>query len=402
MADQDEDFAAMFEASLAETGGKVEAKRLRTGEVVTGNVVSIGKDAVFVDVGTRSEGQIARHELEDKDGELTVQVGDRVRATVAGGGDRPTLVVSLGRGMDSHGLELAYSSGAPVKGTVQKSVKGGLEIDLSGTRAFCPASQVDRTYIEDLSIFEGQELGFKVIEIRDGGRSVVVSRRALLEAEREAAAAEIMETITEGATVSGTVTSIQSYGAFVDLGGVEGLVHISELGAGRVASVNDVVSVGEQVEVKVLGIEKVEGKRGVQQRIKLSMRAAGGGGRSGAPPRGETVLDATVTKVEPFGVFVQTEGGGGLVPNRELDLPPGGDPRRAYPVGKEVKVVSVGADPKGQPRFSIKRVEDAEARAAYEAFSQRQDQGGKGKGRGGKKSLGSLGDLLKEKLGDLG
>lgn len=390
----------MFEASLAETGGRVEAKRVRTGEVVTGTVVSIGMEAVFVDVGTRSEGQIARHELEDKKGELTVQVGDRVRATVAQGGDRPTLVVAFGRGMDHNALEMAAESGAPVTGTVQKAVKGGLEVDLGGARAFCPASHVDRTYVEDLSVFEGQEMAFRVIEVRDGGRSIVVSRRAIIDAEREVQAAEAMSKVSEGAILEGTVSSIQAYGAFVDLGGIEGLVHISELGAGHVASVNDVVQVGESVQVKVLGIEEVEGKRGVQQRIKLSMRAAGGGGQSSAPSRGEQVLEATVTKVEPFGVFVQTEGGGGLVPSRELDLPPGGDPRRAYPVGKAVKVVSLGADPKGNARYSIRRVEDAEARAAYKAFAQNQGGGNKGKG-GGKKALGSLGDLLKAKLGDI-
>lgn len=380
----------MLDASFADSG-KETGKKLRKGQSVKGTVVQIGKDAVFVDVGTRSEGQIDRWELQDRDGNLTVSVGDPIKATVEVGGDRPKLVVALGRGgVDVAALELAAESGTPVEGTFTKAVKAGIEVDLAGTRAFCPASQVDTGYTADLSVWEGQRYQFKVIEVREGGRSVVVSRKAVLADERAAASAEIRAGLEVGAEMDGTVKTIQAYGAFVDLGGVEGLVHISELGHGRVGSVNDVVSVGEKVRVRVIGLEG--------DRIKLSMRqvgvpAGGGGGESKA----DKILDGKVVKVESFGVFVQTEAGTGLVPTKELDLPPGAAPSRSYPVDKEVRVVVLGQDPGGKLRLSIRRVEDAEARAAYREF-----RGEQKKKSGGKGSMGSFGELLAGKLGDLG
>ena len=388
---EDDDFAALFEQSMS--GGKGQTyKRLRTGDVVEATVVQIGKDAVFVDVGARAEGEIARYELEDGEGRVTVKVGDRIRATVASGGDRPKLVMRFGGGDGLAGLEAALESGAPIEGNVTKAVKGGLEVQIGKTRAFCPASQVHTSYTPDISIYEGQTLQFKVLEIRDRGRSVVVSRKALLLAEREVVAKQTLATLSAGQIVRGTVQTIQPYGAFVDLGGVEGLIHISELGHGRVERVDDVVSVGEEIEVKVLSIEEpTEGAR----RISLSLRQAQqGGAPAGATAgggKGKSIVDAEVTKVEAFGVFVETATGGGIVPTRELDLPPGGDPRRAFPVGKQVRVVAIGTDDKGRTRFSMRRVEDEEARANYRQFRAKQ-------GKRKKDNVGSFGELLKLKL----
>jgi small subunit ribosomal protein S1 len=384
VADDDEDFAAMLDASFAEQG-KRGVKKLRAGETVKGRIVQIAKEAVFVDVGTRSEGEIERRQLEDRDGQLTVSVGDEVTATVQTGGDRPVLVVSFGRGgMNTAALELAAQAGTPVEGVFQNAVKAGLEVDMGGTRAFCPASQVDTAYVADLSIWEGQRYLFKVLEVRDGGRSVIVSRKAVLMDERAAAGAEVLSNLQPGAEVEGTVTAIKNFGAFVDIGGVEGMVHISELGHGRVATVQDVVSVGEKVSVRVLAIEG--------ERIKLSMRQVG------APPaadaKSEKIVDGTVTNVEGYGVFVSTEAGVGLVPTKELSLAPGADAKRSYPVGKEVRVVLLGTDTSGKLRLSIRRVEDAEARAQYREFRGKQKQ----KKSGG---VGSLGELLKARLGDI-
>lgn len=390
MSQDEEDFAAMLEASFA--GGGQRTKKLRPGAVVTGAIVAIGKDKIFVDVGTRSEGEIDRHQLETRDGELTVAVGDRVELTVVSGGDRPTLAKNLGRGaVDASSLELARDSKTPVEGTFTKAVKGGLTVDVGGVRAFCPASQVDTTYTEDISVYEGQTDNFLVIEVRDQGRSVVVSRRARIEAERAAAADQVLASLAVGQDVDGTVESIQAYGAFVNLGGVQGLIHISELGHGRVDQVSDVVSVGEQVRVRVLAIEG-DGKK---RRIRLSMRALdpNAPARGGGKRKEAKILEGKVQKVESFGVFVETEEGTGLVSNRELDLPPGGDPRRAYPAGKEVRVVALPPGSDGKLRFSLRRVEEAEARQNFQAF--------KKKAAKESSSLGSLGALLKEKLGDL-
>jgi small subunit ribosomal protein S1 len=385
---EDEDFAALLEQSMA--GGKGGTyRRLNTGDSVEVTVVQIGKDAVFVDAGTRAEGEIARHELEDEHGRVTVKVGDRLRATVAQGGDRPKLVMRFGGAEGLAGLEAALEAGAPVEGTVTKAVKGGLEVQIGKVRAFCPASHVHIAYTPDISIYEGQTLRFKVLEIRDRGRSVVVSRKALLQDEREVAGRETLASLSPGQIVDGTVQSIQPYGAFVDLGGVEGLIHISELGHGRVDRVEDVVSVGEQLKVKVLSVDQdAEGNTRISLSLRQAVQAPEG---AAAPNAGRGIVDAEVVKVEAFGVFVETATGGGIVPTRELDLPPGGDPRRAFPVGKQVRVVPIGTDDKGRTRFSMRRVEDEEARANYRQFRAKQ-------GKGKKQSVGSFGELLKRKL----
>jgi small subunit ribosomal protein S1 len=383
----DEDFAALFEQSLTSKAGA--RAKLDAGARVEVTVVQIGRETIFVDAGTRAEGEIDRRELEDEYGRLTVKVGDRVRATVAQGGDRPKLVMRFGGGGLAD-LEAALEAGAPVEGTVSKAVKGGLEVQIGKHRAFCPASHVHITYTPDISIYEGQTMTFKVMEIRDGGRSIVVSRKALLQEEREVAGRETLANLASGQIVDGTVRSIQTYGAFVDLGGVEGLIHISELGHGRVDRVADVVSVGEQVRVKVLSIES-GGEGG--PRISLSLRQATQApeGAADKPESERTVVDAEVVKVEAFGVFVETATGSGIVPTRELDLPPGSDPRRAYPVGKQVRVVAIGTDEKGRTRFSMRRVEDVEARTNYNQFRAAQRSAGGD-------SVGSLGELLKRKL----
>ena len=385
---EDEDFAALFEQSSNQGAAY---KRLKPGDVVEATVVQIGKDAVFVDAGARAEGEIARHELEDEHGVVTVKIGDRLRATVATGGDHPKLAMRFGGGAGLAGLEAALQSGAPIEGTVSKAVKGGLEVQIGKIRAFCPASHVHISYTPDISIYEGQTLSFQVLEIRDKGRSVVVSRKALMQAEREVTGKETLAALSVGQIVSGTVQTIQPYGAFVDLGGVEGLIHISEIGHGRVERVDDVVSVGEQIEVKVLSID--EPNEGTTRRISLSLRQASqsGEGPSQAAGKDKGIVDAEVVKVEAFGVFVETATGAGIVPTRELDLPKGGDPRRAYPVGKQVRVVAIGTDDKGRTRFSIRRVEDEEARSNYRQFRSSQGQS-KGKG------VGSFGELLKLKL----
>lgn len=388
----DEDFGALYEQSAKAQGAR--GKPVEAGQVVQATVIQIGRESVFVDVGTRAEGEIDRHELEDEHGRLTVKVGDRIKLTVSQAGDRPKLVTRFGGGGGIEGLELALESGAPVEGTVSKAVKGGLEIQIGKLRAFCPASQVDLNYTPDISIYEGQTLRFKVIEIRDNGRSIVVSRKALMQDERSVAGRERLAALEPGQVIEGTVQTIQSYGAFVDIGGIEGLIHISELGHGRVGSVAEVVSVGETVQVKILAIEPSPTPN-QPPRISLSLRQAtqgGGDTPSAKEAKGPTVLDAEVVKVEPFGVFVETASGSGVVPTRELDLPPGGDPRRAFPVGKQVRVVAIGTDEKGRPRYSMRKVEDAEQRAEFQQFRSKQG-GGKGKG-----DVGSFGDLLKSKL----
>ncbi|MEZ4452259.1 MAG: S1 RNA-binding domain-containing protein [Nannocystaceae bacterium] len=408
MAPTDDDFASMFEATARSSAG---ARKLKVGEPVDGVVAAIGKDCVFLDIGARSEGRIPIEQLRDRQGKLSVGVGDRLRARVAGvTRDAIHLVTSLGRhgSVDLAAIELAAATGAPIEGTFSKSVKGGLEVEIGGVRAFCPASMAELTYMQDLEPLVGQKVAFKVIEVRDGGRSVIVSRKAILEDERAERARGLRSQLQIGAELDGTVTSVQPYGAFVDLGGLEGLVHVSELGHGRVDKVSDVVRVGESVRVRIVGIEPRAGKPD-DLKISLSMRfgeAAAGGEPSGKPGKPEAVavdevLTGKVAHVASYGVFVDTPKGRGMVPLRELGLPPGADPKRSFPMGKEVQVVLLSRDDAtGRLRFSVSGVARAEERSNYREFaSGGTSSGGKAEGGGGKASgLGSLGDLLRGKL----
>ena len=386
-AQQDEDFAAMFEATPKAPAAR-GARRVKPGQLVEGTVVEFGSDSVFVDIGAKSEARIERAQLVDKDGKLKVAVGDKLRATVATANHEGiTLIVQIGRGgVDTQALELARDSGVPVEGTVSKAVKAGLEVDIGGVRAFCPASQIDLGFVQDLELFVNQKHFFKVLEIRDNGRSVVVSRKAVLKDERENMAKAVRERLVVGAELDGIVQSIQAYGAFIDLGGLEGLVHISELGVGRVDRVEDVVKVGEAVKVRVLSID-AKGTSG-DLKVSLSMKSAQQAESSG--PEIDTVLSGKVAEVTNFGVLVDTDQGRGLVSNNETGLPHGADPKRTFTVGKDVEVVVLGRDAKnGRLRLSIRGVAAAEERSNYKSFARESK-----KAAGGGKGLGTLSDLL--------
>ncbi len=384
-----DDFASLMEGDP--TSGGRAGKRLNNGEVIQGTILQISADSVFVDVGARREARIDRAELADASGKVRVAVGDRVTATVADADadDGPLLVTALGKhGADSAALQAAYDAGLPVDGTISKAVKGGVEVEVGGVRAFCPASHLDVGSVGNLDEFVGANHRFRVLEIKDGGRSIIVSRRAELEAERGNRGRELLETLREGMDVEGTVTTVQKYGAFVDLGGLEGLIHISELTSGRVDRVEDVVSAGDRVGVRVLGIEPSD--KGARVRLSMRDRATE---KKAPAPKPDEVLSAKVTKLAPFGVFVQTKRGEGLVPMRELGLPPGSDHRRHFEVGKEIRVVLARRESSsGKLTFSATKVEDVEERQNYAKFAE-------GGASTSKEGLGSLGDVFRKKLG---
>ena len=386
-AQQDDDFAQMFEATAGTA--KTGARRVRTGQMVEGIVAEIGSESVFIDIGAKAEARIERDQLSDKDGNLKVKVGDRVRATVASAGrEGILLVVQLGKGgVDTQVLELAQQSGVPVEGTVSKAVKAGLEVEIGGVRAFCPASQIDIGFVQELENFVGQKYFFKVMEVKDNGRSVIVSRKAVLKDERENQARAVRERLVVGVELDGIVQSIQPYGAFIDLGGIEGLVHISELGVGRVDRVEDVVKVGEAVKVRVVALDP----RGTGGDLKISLSMKSADQPEQANVAADTMLVGKVAEVAQFGIFVDTEQGRGLVPTNELGIPHGADPKRSFPIGKEVEVVVLSRDHKtGKLRLSIKGVAAAEERSNYKTFAQASK-----KASGGGKGMGSLGELLK-------
>jgi small subunit ribosomal protein S1 len=388
---KEDSFAALMEG-VSSDSSKRAAKRLRRGEVVEGTVVQVGVDAVFVDVGATKEARIEKSELMDAAGEVKLKVGDRLRATVVDARmESPRLAISLGResGLDVATLGAALEGGTAVRGKVSKAVKAGVEVEIGGVRAFCPGSQLDLSHVADLSVYEGQELEFRVLEIKEGGRNVIVSRRALLEARRDEARAEMRERLVPGAELDGTVHGIQKHGVVVDLGGVEGFVHVSEIAHHRVERVEDAVKIGDAVRVSVLAIEET----GRQLRVRLSMKALLDAPARPAAPERDEILEGTVSRATNFGIFVSTSKGEGLVPIKELGLAPGSDHRRAYPAGKPVRVTLVHRDPaSGKMRFSVTAVASVEERSNYRAFS----AAGQSASQGG--GLGSLGDVLGAKL----
>ncbi len=396
-----------FADLLATDTGASPRKRYEVGEKVAGKIIQIGHDVAFLELGSGvAEGMIETAELQNEAGEVTARVGDIIDGVVVKGGERG-VVVSKGRAQtrahrDREALVEAAQTGLPVEGVVKAVNKGGLEVEVLGQRAFCPLSQVDIRFVGDVAAFVGQKLQFKVQ--RADGRDAVLSRRALLEEERAAKAKETRERLEPGAVFEGIVTSVQDYGAFVDLGGIEGLVHVSELAWDRVSKPQDLLKSGDKVQVQVLRIDQDE-KKG--ERIGLSIRALTPRPEPVAsaeparpvtapppPPRVGDVVEATVDKIEPFGVFVRFAGGRGLVPASETGTPRGSDLRKSFKVGDSFGALVEAIDERGRIRLSRSGAEAAAERAEAREWMQKSAPG-KGQGRGG---FGTLGDLLKEKF----
>jgi small subunit ribosomal protein S1 len=334
MADQDEDFAAMLAES--ERGAPKAKKRPRVGDQVTGKVISIGKDAVFVDVGGKAEGVLERAQVSDPEAKLLVKIGDTIEArVVADTGGTLTLRVKLGgRGPEARAeLQQAQELGIPVEGLVTEVVKGGVAVDVAGVRAFCPASQIDVRFVDDLAIYVGQKLTFRITRYEP--RNLVVSRRALLEEDNAKRAIETRKKIEPGAVLRGKVVGFKPFGAFIDLGGIEGMLHVSELGYARVEKPEDMLSLGQEVDVAVLKIEP--GDKG--ERISLSLKAlASDPWRDAAATLVEGArVKGKISRLQPFGAFVEIAPGvEGLVHISEL-----GAGRR---INHPKEVVSVGQD----------------------------------------------------------
>ncbi len=389
------DFASMLQEAAGKGQGRTSI-RLRPGQAVTGTVVQVGHDSVFVDVGTTAEGRIDRRELEDDSGQVKVQPGDTLKASVVSVDDvlGPRLTVAFGKGrgrLDEGALETARDGRLPVEGVVGAAVKGGVEVRVLGARAFCPASQLGTEFVADLASLEGQTLEFLITEVKNGGRDVIVSRKALLlEGQKQKAEATLAQ-LQVGNDYPAKVVSIQKYGAFVDLGGgVEGLIHISELAHGRVERVEDMLNVGEAITVRLLGI--TPGEKGAAPKLRLSLRALSQAESSAEPETGE-VLEGTVSKVSQYGVHVDTAKGTGLVPTRELGTPRNADARRMFPIGKPVSVVLMSKDASRGITFSMARVAKVEERQNYREFAKAQRSQ-----QGEASNVGSFGALLQKEL----
>ena len=297
---EEEDFATMFEASAG-------ARRFQRGQAVDGTIVAIGSEVALVDIGAKGEAQIDVAELKDADGDIEVSVGDRVQAVVVSttGGVRLSRK-GVRNAATQQQIEDAFRAGLAVDGKVEKVVKGGYEVRIARERAFCPLSQIDVARSEDPAVHEGRTYSFRILEYKNGGKDIVVSRRALLEEEQRARAAQVRQSIVPGAVLTGRVVSVRDFGAFVDLGGgIQGLLHVSEMGWSRVTTPGEVVAAGDEITVKVLRVDEAT------QKVSLGLK------QLQDDPWGETatkygvgqVRQGRVTRLAEFGAFVELEPG---------------------------------------------------------------------------------------------
>ncbi len=334
-----ESFAALFEESL-------KRSEMRTGEVITAEVVRIDFNYVVVNAGLKSEAYVPIDEFKTDQGEVEVQVGDYVSVAIDaienGYGDTILSRDKAKRLASWMALENSLESGQFVNGTVSGKVKGGLTVLVNGIRAFLPGSLIDTRPVKDLTPFEGKTMEFKVIKLDRKRNNVVLSRRAVVEASMGEERAKLLETLTEGAIVHGVVKNITEYGAFVDLGGIDGLLHITDMAWRRVRHPSEVVQVGQELSAKVLKFDAEK------NRVSLGIKQLGDDpwhGVSRRYPSG-TRLFGKVTNIADYGAFVEIEPGiEGLVHVSEMDWTNKNvAPSKVVTMGDEVEVMVLEID----------------------------------------------------------
>lgn len=382
----DESFAELFQAKT------VSRTALKPGTKIEASIVGISGENIFLDVGEKSEGVLQTAELRNESGELTASIGDRLQVFfLAARGGEMIFTTRLGSNQSgSRELEEAFQAGIPVEGKVSGEVKGGFSVTVAGQRCFCPYSQMDVRKVESPEEYLEKTLTFKIIEYGNQGRNIILSARAILEEQRQQAREALKARLSEGAQVSGVVTSIRDFGAFVDIGGVDGLIPISELAWGQTDRVEDVLSRGQQVEVIVKRIDWDK------DRLSLSLRETLANPWDSVVakyPVG-SVHQGQVCRLTAFGAFVTLEPGvDGLLHISKLGA---GrrihHPREVVETGQEmtVKIESIDTE---QKRIALVP-EDFVAREPAEKPEEFTPPPSKKESP----SMGTLGDLLKSQL----
>ncbi len=320
-------------------------RKLYPGEVVSGVVIKISKDWVFVDLGGKSEGLVDLAEFRDENGQITIKEGDKVELRVASlkGG------IYLSRGLKVHGTQAwellrdAQQNKIPVEGRVAALTKGGFEVEIAGLRAFCPLSQIDLKYAEKPEEYIGARYRFHIIEMKDRGKNILLSRRSLLQEEYEKKAQEIIASLQPGMEVEGKIVKLANFGAFVDLGGVEGLIHISEISHGRLKDPAEILEVGQVVKAKVLKVEK---DKSGQAKISLSRKALEPEiWEKGLNFKEGDVISGKVSRLTDFGAFVELAPGlEGLIHISEISYQKITHPSKVLKEGDQVKVLILKID----------------------------------------------------------
>jgi small subunit ribosomal protein S1 len=334
-----ESFAQMFEESLA-------SQRIKPGAILTGRIVDIGPDVVLVNAGLKSEAVIPVEQFKNERGELEISVGDDVEVALDsvedGSGETRLSREKAKRARTWSRLEQAFEKQEIVKGIINGRVKGGFTVEIDFVRAFLPGSLVDVRPVRDPSYLEGKTLEFKVIKLDQKRNNVVVSRRAVVEQEYSAERTELLEKLQEGAVVKGTVKNLTDYGAFVDLGGIDGLLHITDMAWKRVKHPSEVVTVGDEIDVRILKFDRE------RQRVSLGIKQLGNDPWQNIARRYPTGtrLFGKVTNIADYGCFVEIEEGvEGLVHVSEMDWTNKNvNPSKVVHIGQEVEVMVLDID----------------------------------------------------------
>lgn len=357
-APEEESFAVLLEKNGA------VSERLAPGQKVRARVISISGDDVYIDLGGKSEGIITLSEFIDENGICAVREGDVVDAfflSVQEGIRHLTTLLNGYSSLRLNAVRDAYSAGIAINGEVKREIKGGFEVSIGGVVCFCPWSHIDIRGGRTGADYIGKTFSFKVLDYKEGGRTIVISRRAVLEQERRTRIDLLKETISIGMDITAKVVSLQSFGAFVDLGGVDGLIPFSEISWGRIEKPDDVLSIGQEVRVRVLSLDWDK------ERLTVSMKAMQPDPWSIMAekyPVGEKV-NGTIVRVAPFGAFVALEHGiDGLVhisnlgAGRRIQ-----HPKEVVTIGQQVEAYVLAVDPQNrklslsmQPKREVKKI----------------------------------------------
>ena len=338
-ADVEEDFAAMLEKS----GDSSE--KLTRGQKVRARVVSVSGDLVYVDLGGKTEGSIDIGEFKNEEGVAGVGEGDEVDAFFVGVQDGIRRLTTLIHGYSAVTLKAisdAFEAGVPVNGEVKREVKGGFEVSVGGVRCFCPFSQIDLKGGREGGVYLGRTFPFDVLEYEENGRNIIVSRRACLEREKQERIAILRETLTEGQEITASVTSIQNFGAFVDLGGVDGLIPASEISWDRSQRPGDVLTIGQKVTARIISLDWEK------TRLTLSLKAMQQDPWADVAEKyiPDSRINGTVVRLAPFGAFVKLAPGveglahiSNLAAGRRIN-----HPKEVVEAGQDVEVYVLSVD----------------------------------------------------------
>ncbi len=324
------------------------------GQLIETEIVAISGDTVFIDLGLKSEGFVNKAEFCDENGNCSVKEGDKIKVYFLGekNGELCWTTKLSGQNAGKSILENAFKNGIPVEGHVTKEIKGGFEVLIGTTRAFCPYSQMGYRQKKEPAEYIGNHLTFKIQEYKNDGKNIIVSNRILLEEQAQAELNALSQKLTVGMTVTGTVKSIESYGAFIDLNGFQALLPISEISRARVSKVSDALKIGQEVTAKII---KADWQH---ERVSLSTKELE------ADPWGNvtkqfsigTKVDGTISRITDFGLFVEIASGiDGLVHISKLNVERNTNLKKVYTIGAKLPVIIEKIEP-DEKRISLSPV----------------------------------------------